>query len=92
MKLPWNKKPITNGKKHLISANVVVDKKKFSIPKIKGVGKVVGGIGFGLYNIVSPFTSIIINDWKKLFGIDDETKKKKMEYEDFMENYFGNKK
>ena len=92
MKLPWDKKPVTNGKKHLISESVVVDKKKISIPKIQGVGKAAGGIGSGLYNIISPFTSIVVNDWKRLFGIDDETKKKKEEYRDFMENYFGEKK
>jgi hypothetical protein len=92
VKLPWDKKPVTNGKKHLISESVVADKKKISIPKIQGVGKAAGGIGSGLYNIISPFTSIVVNDWKRLFGIDDVSKKKKEEYRDFMENYFGEKK
>lgn len=92
MKLPWDKKPVTNGKKHLISESVVADKKKISIPKIQGAKGVVTGIGSGLYNIISPFTSIVVNDWKRLFGIDDVSKKKKEEYRDFMENYFGEKK
>jgi hypothetical protein len=92
VKLPWDKKPVVNNKKRLISSSAIVDKKKISIPKIKGATGVVTGIGSGLYNIISPFTSIIVNDWKRLFGIDDETKKKKMEYDDFMENHFGVKR
>jgi hypothetical protein len=84
----WDKKP--EGKARLVgmSGGVLTTPKKKTtakkpeeqIPKVSVVG--------GMIAPVQPYFSIIIHDIKSFLRIDEETRKERESYNDFMEEHF----
>lgn len=97
MKLPWQKKPeqkpskfIGMSQKPTIAGDLAkvlptqkpVPKKE---PKPKGAGKV------GLLSPLHPYIAVVTDDIKGLLRIDEESRRKREIYNDFMEEHFKKK-